>query len=89
MAFGAFGPDKPARPRGLTAKAVGAILCDASSYGCRILSPVKHPPGERLWLRLNGGMPMAATVIWCEDGRIGCRFDESLPRDQMRRLIIA
>jgi hypothetical protein len=70
-------------------KPADATLCDVSPYGCRILSPVTHPPGERLWLRLNGGMPMAATVIWCEDGRIGCRFDEALPRDQMRRLIIA
>lgn len=66
-----------------------AMLCDVSPYGCRILSPVQHPPGERLLLRLNGGTAMAATVIWCSDGRIGCRFDETLPRETMRGLIIA
>jgi hypothetical protein len=70
-------------------EAAAATLCDVSTYGCRLLSPTAHPPGERLWLRLNGGMPMAATVIWCEDGRMGCRFDESLPRDIMRGLTIA
>jgi len=66
-----------------------ATLCDLSTYGCRILSAVEHPPGERLWLRLNGGMPLAATVIWCSEGRIGCRFDEVLPREQMRKFTLS
>ncbi|MDB5706346.1 MAG: hypothetical protein JWN66_3462 [Sphingomonas bacterium] len=70
-------------------KPTAATLCDVSPYGCRLLSATEHPPGERLWLRLNGGMPMAATVIWCSEGRIGCRFDEALPRDLMRRLTIS
>ena len=65
-----------------------ATLCDVSTYGCRILSPVEHLPGERLWLRLNGGMPLAATVIWCSEGRIGCRFDETLPRETMRKFTL-
>jgi hypothetical protein len=69
-------------------KASAAILCEISTYGCRLISSAKHPPGERLWLRLNGDLPLAATVIWCADGRIGCRFDEPLPRELMRKLTI-
>ena len=66
-----------------------ATLCDVSTYGCRLVSQTAHLPGERLWLSLNGGLPMAATVIWCEGGRIGCRFDESLPRNLLRGLTIS
>jgi len=71
------------------AKALPAILCEISTYGCRVVSAARHPPGERLWLTLDGGLPFAATVIWCADGRIGCRFDEPLPREVMRKLTIA
>lgn len=78
-----------ATARAHRAKPSAAILCEISTYGCRVVSPTKHPPGERLWLRLNDGLPLAATVIWCSEGRIGCRFDEPLPRDLMRKLIIA
>ncbi len=60
-------------------QATAATLSDISTYGCRILSPVEHPPGERIWLRLDGGLPLAATVIWCSEGRVGCRFDETSP----------
>ena len=68
---------------------LAADLCDISTYGCRLVASTRHSPGERLWLGLNGSPPMAATVVWCADGRIGCRFDEALPRDLMRQLITA
>ena len=70
-------------------KASAAILCEISTYGCRLVSPAKLPAGERLWLRLNGDLPLAATVVWCADGRIGCRFDDPLPRELMRKLTIS
>jgi hypothetical protein len=69
------------------ARILAADLCDISTYGCRLVASTRHLPGERLWLRLNGGSPLAATVIWCADGRIGCRFDEQLPHALMRQLI--
>ena len=78
-----------ATARARNAKASAAILCEISTYGCRLVSSAKHPAGERLWLKLNGDLPLAATVIWCADGRIGCRFDEPLPRELMRKLTIA
>jgi len=68
---------------------LAANLCDISTYGCRLVSSTRHAPGDRLWLGLNGSPPLAATVVWCADGRIGCRFDEPLPRALMRQLIIA
>ncbi|MEO6215352.1 MAG: PilZ domain-containing protein [Sphingomonas sp.] len=71
------------------ARKLAADLCDISTYGCRLVSSTRHAPGDRLWLGLNGNPPMAATVVWCADGRIGCRFDEPLPRALMRQLIVA
>jgi len=78
-----------ATARSNRAKILAADLCDVSTYGCRLAATTRHSPGERLWLGLNGNPPLAATVIWCDDGRIGCRFDEALPRALMRQLIIA
>jgi hypothetical protein len=66
-----------------------AALHDLSSYGCRLLSTVTVDEGERLWLRFNGQMPMSATVIWCLDGMVGCRFDEQMDRQLMRSLTLS
>ena len=44
--------------------------------------------GERLWLRFDGRMPIAATVIWCLDGMVGCRFDKPIERAVMRALTL-
>jgi len=68
---------------------LAATLCDISTYGCRLVSRTRHVPGDRLLLGLNGSPPLAATVVWCAEGRIGCRFDEPLPRALMRELIMA
>jgi hypothetical protein len=78
-----------ATARSNRARILAADLCDISTYGCRLVASTRHSPGERLWLGLNGSPPMAATVVWCADGRIGCRFDEALPRALMRQLIMA
>jgi hypothetical protein len=67
---------------------IEAVLHDLSSYGCRLLSSVAVDEGERLWLRFNGLMPISATVVWCLDGMIGCRFDDQLDRQLMRSLAI-
>ena len=67
---------------------IDALLHDLSSYGCRIASGVEAEQGERLWLRFDGRMPIAATVIWCIDGMVGCRFDEPIERAMMRALTL-
>ncbi|MEO9129993.1 MAG: PilZ domain-containing protein [Sphingomonas sp.] len=76
-----------ATARSNRAKILAADLCDISTYGCRLAASTRHSPGERLWLGLDGSPPMAATVVWCTDGRIGCRFDKPLPLALMRQLI--
>jgi hypothetical protein len=78
-----------ATARSNRARILAADLCDISTYGCRLVSSTRHAPGDRLWLGLNGSQPFAATVVWCAEGRIGCRFDEPLPRTLMRQLIAA
>jgi hypothetical protein len=78
-----------ATARSHRAKILAADLCDISTYGCRLASSTRHSPGDRLLLGLNGSLPLAATVVWCSDGHLGCRFDEPLPRPLMRQLIAA
>ena len=68
---------------------VAATLTDLSAYGCRVSSTGEHAPGDRVWIRLAGGLPIAATVVWSADGLTGCRFDEGVPRETMRALTLA
>lgn len=67
---------------------IDALLHDLSTYGCRIAAGVDAEQGERLWLRFDGRMPIAATVVWCLDGMVGCRFDEQIERAMMRALTL-
>lgn len=67
---------------------VAATLCDLSAYGCRIECEEARQPGDRVWLRLAGGLPIAATVVWSENGRTGCRFDQGLPRETVRAMTL-
>jgi hypothetical protein len=65
-----------------------ATLHDLSIYGCRLETSAIYAPDERLWLQLNGSLPIAASVVWCKDGFIGCRFDEAIPRPLVRELTL-
>jgi hypothetical protein len=73
--------------RRLGATAIEATLCDLSIYGCRIACE-EQPAGERVYLRLAGGVPVAATVIWSDDGLVGCRFDVPIARATVRALTL-
>ena len=74
------------RAHGKTAKP--GELIDLSIYGCRVASKTRFAEGGRVWLRFEGGSPMPATVIWCRDGHVGCRFDEKLDSGLFRRLTL-
>jgi hypothetical protein len=65
-----------------------ATLVDLSVYGCRFDDGESYAAGERLWLRLDGGMPVAASVVWSEGGRTGCRFDAAIERSTVRALTL-
>lgn len=65
-----------------------AVLHDLSIYGCRLATAIAFQPEERLTLRLDGGLPIDAAVIWCKDDFIGCRFDEAIPRSLVRELTL-
>lgn len=67
---------------------VDALLHDLSTYGCRLAAGIEAEQGERLWLRFDGRMPVAATVVWCDDGMVGCRFDAQIERSMMRALTL-
>lgn len=72
--------------RGHGQSASDALLLDLSIYGCRITSPHEHEAGERLWLRLDGGWPIPATVVWADGERLGCRFDQPIAGSMLREL---
>ncbi|MDB5712574.1 MAG: hypothetical protein JWL96_4644 [Sphingomonas bacterium] len=65
-----------------------AQLHDISIYGCRVSCAQKPPVGERIWVRLADGPPIAAATIWCGDGFVGCRFDVPINRALVRSLTI-
>jgi hypothetical protein len=67
---------------------IDADLDDVSVYGCRMMSQLPAEEGERLWLRFDGRMPIAATVVWSDAGMIGCRFDKPIDRGTMRALTL-
>ncbi len=65
-----------------------AELVDVSIYGCRISTDVFLKPDDRVWLRFMDCRPVAATAIWCENGHVGCRFDESMDHSLFRALTL-
>lgn len=74
--------------RGHGEQPVTAILNDLSTFGCRVATPAGHEPGERVWLRLSGGLPVPATVVWAADGVAGCRFDQPIERELVRSMTL-
>jgi hypothetical protein len=68
--------------------AVEAELHDLSVYGCRLACRSEHGEGERLWLRFQGSLPIAATVVWNDGDHLGCRFDAPIERSLMRTLTL-
>lgn len=68
---------------------VEAVLHDLSIYGCRLATEAEHGPETRLWLRLTGSLPIAATVVWSADGFLGCRFDAPIERALVRQLTLS
>ena len=68
--------------------AVDAQLYDISINGCRVACAEAQPVGERVWVRLAGGLPIGAMIVWCSDGFIACRFDEPIARSMVRALTI-
>lgn len=71
------------------AQADEAKLIDLSIYGCSLEIETIVKVGQRLWLRFSGSMPIASTAIWCEGGKVGCRFDTAIERDLFRSLTLA
>lgn len=74
--------------RGHGAAPLDAMLSDVSIYGCRLDFTAATLLGDRVWLRLDGSLPIAATVVWRQDEVIGCRFDNPIERALMRSLTI-
>jgi PilZ domain len=70
------------------AQADEAKLIDLSIYGCSLEADHIVKAGQRLWLRFSSSAPIAAKVIWCEGGKLGCRFDEAIDRNLFRSLTL-
>jgi len=70
------------------AKSHDAELVDLSIYGCRIATNISFKSGDRIWIGFAGRGPAAATAIWCEDGKVGCRFDVPIDHELFRTLTL-
>jgi hypothetical protein len=68
--------------------AIDAQLYDISIYGCRVSCVDALPVDERIWVRLAGGLPIAAMIVWCSEGFAACRFDVPIDRAVVRALTI-
>lgn len=67
---------------------IEAELKDLSVYGCRLECLGAPGPGEQVSLKITGGMPIAATVVWNDGAHLGCRFDTPIERSLMRSLTL-
>ena len=72
--------------RELGDEARAAHLLDLSTYGCRMALSGAQAEDARVWLRFDGGWPIAATVVWARNDMVGCRFDDPIPVSLMREL---
>ncbi|MGL4314750.1 MAG: PilZ domain-containing protein [Sphingomonas sp.] len=73
--------------RGRT-KPVEARLQDVSIFGCKLACADAAMPDERVWLSIQGGMPIEATVVWADNGLIGCRFAQPISGGTVRALTL-
>lgn len=74
--------------RALGEEPADAVLRDVSAFGCRLAAAPGHLAGDRIRLRLGGGMSVPATVIWSDEDVIGCRFDEPIENMILRGLTL-
>jgi hypothetical protein len=60
-----------------------------SVYGCRIAIDGEYVADDRIFVRLSGGLPVPAAVIWTQDGVLGCRFDKPIARSLLRSVVLS
>jgi hypothetical protein len=51
-----------------------ARLVNLSRHGFRVLVEGAYTAGQALRLEVDGWPRLAGTVIWCDSGRLGCKF---------------
>jgi hypothetical protein len=62
-------------------------LIDLSTYGCRVGGAGVDDVGDHVRLSFGGRPQVTATVVWRQDGAIGCRFDKPIATSLMRAVI--
>ena len=82
-----FTLELPARIGCADAPSAPATLVDLSTSGFRMHARFEAPPGEPVWVRLAGQLPIAARLIWSNEGVHGGAFDEALSPGLVRRLV--
>jgi hypothetical protein len=66
-----------------------AALDDVSKYGCRLAADTGFKTGECLSLQFENAPPVAAYVVWNQNGKLGCRFGETLDPALFRQITLA
>lgn len=56
---------------------------DLSGEGCHILGDVDFEKGARLWIKVPGIAPRAATIAWTATGEAGCCFETPISAESL------
>lgn len=65
-----------------------AQIAELSIYGCRLFTDAEFAAGDAVMVSLTDQNIVSAKAIWQEDGRVGCRFDEPLDREVLRKMTL-
>lgn len=68
----------PASLRASGSKSIQTVVNDLSPSGFSAASINRVHPGTIVWLTMPGFESMQASVVWWEDGLIGCAFEQLL-----------
>ncbi|RZM09812.1 MAG: PilZ domain-containing protein [Sphingomonas sp.] len=64
-----------------------ARLSDLSTGGFRAHGALEARAGDQVWLRLTGQLPVAAKLVWSNEGVHGAAFVEPLAPALVRRMV--
>jgi PilZ domain len=65
-----------------------AQIAELSIYGCRLFTTAHFSIGDDITVSLHDDIIISAKAVWLEKGRVGCRFNEPLDRDVLRRMTL-
>jgi len=79
---------QPARAQRKNCGSLSAVLSDLSIYGCRLAVAGEYRENSPLRIAINGSDWIDAEVVWCAEGKLGCRFNVTQNKEWVRQLTL-